>query len=555
MPNQALPIGLGVRRASLRAALAGVCVSSALSAHALAGSTQSAVTTFRTDTRLVQVNVVVHDQQGRPVPDLTRGDFTVYEGGKEQPLDLFSIESDRLTTEVPILAPGDFSNRLDGRVGGSVSVILFDRLNTLAQDQRQARDQLVKFLGQIQREDRVALYTLESNSIRVLHDFTNDSASLMKVLAGQGVRTPLELDATETEAAAPLAAWLRGTAPSISASLLGDRVGTTLNALATIAYRLAGVRGRKNLIWVSSAFPLVLRTNGTAQLLDRATRAVDDANIAIYPVDARGLTAARMMRVDDPPDFKSGPPVPDAPRRVSSSSTPPNIDAMKALAADTGGRAFFNSNDISSAVRQAIDDGRLTYVLGYYPLHAKWDGAFREITVKVNRPGVDVRYRRGYLALPLVAASRVAMGASAREKALLAEVRQPLEATGIGLTAHVSRAESADAPSHSIAVALHLDPGAVTFEQHGEKWTGSLDLAIAQHTADDRWFETEGASLDLDVTDARRDQLIREGLRFTRTIKIRDDTDSLRIALRNVATGATGSLIIPATALTPHQKD
>ena len=192
---------------------------------------------------------------------------------------------------------------------------LFDRLNTLAEDQRHARDQLMKFLGQIQREDRVALYTLESNSIRVLHDFTNDSASLMKVLVGQGVRAPLALDATETEATAPLAGWLRGTAPNISAAVLGDRVGTTLNALTTIANRLAGVPGRKNLIWVSSAFPLMLRTSGTAQLLDRAARAVDDANIAIYPVDARGLTAASMTRAETLPDFKSGPTVPDTPPR------------------------------------------------------------------------------------------------------------------------------------------------------------------------------------------------------------------------------------------------
>ena len=141
------------------------------------------------------------------------------------------------------------------------------------------------------------------------------------------------------------------------------------------------------------------------------------------------------------------------------------------------------------------------------------------------------------------------------KRQLLVEVRQPLEATGIGLTGHVSRAESPDLSSQSIAVALHLDPGAVTFEQHGEKWTGLLDLVIAQHTADDRWFETEGASLDLDVTEARRDQLSSEGVRFTRTIKIRDDADSLRIALRDVVTGATGSLIIPVSALTPHPKN
>ena len=120
MPNQRLLVDLGVRHGAL-CVLAGLCASGALSA--LAGPLQSVGSNFRTDTRLVQISVVVHDKRGRSVPDLTRHDFTVYEDGKEQTLDLFSIESDRSATEVPPLAPGDFSNRLDGRVAGSVSAI------------------------------------------------------------------------------------------------------------------------------------------------------------------------------------------------------------------------------------------------------------------------------------------------------------------------------------------------------------------------------------------------------------------------------------------------
>ena len=81
----------------------------------------------------------------------------------------------------------------------------------------------------------------------------------------------------------------------------------------------------------------------------------------------------------------------------------PNLDAFKALAASTGGRAFFNRNDIKSAIRAAVDDGRVTYVIAYYPSHGKWDGAFRRITVKVNRPDLEVRHRAGYRAFPIPA--------------------------------------------------------------------------------------------------------------------------------------------------------
>jgi VWFA-related protein len=152
---------------------------------ACATSAQTPPTTFRATTRLVQVSVVVHDKDGRPVTGLEGGDFTLYENGKEQPIELFSIESDRVTGTAPVSsAPtNDFSNRVEGRASGAVTVILFDRLNTRFEDQTQARYQVVKFLGQIQRDDHVALYVLESNVVRVLHDFTSDATSLLRALS------------------------------------------------------------------------------------------------------------------------------------------------------------------------------------------------------------------------------------------------------------------------------------------------------------------------------------------------------------------------------------
>ena len=71
---------------------------------------------------------------------------------------------------------------------------------------------------------------------------------------------------------------------------------------------------------------------------------------------------------------------------------------MKGLAAETGGVAFFNTNDIGGAVRAALDDSRVAYELGYYPAIGKWDGGFRKVKVKVKRPGAHVRTRSGYLA-------------------------------------------------------------------------------------------------------------------------------------------------------------
>ena len=524
---------------------------------ALSLSAQGPAATFRTDTRLVEVNVVVHDKAGKPVPGLTRADFTLLEDGKAQPIELFSVESDATpaASPAPALAPGDFSNRLDGRTGGAVTVVLFDRLNTPAAEQRQARDQVVKALGQIRREDHVALYVLDSTSLRMLHDFTSDPALLVRLFSQQVGREPLELDASEKDLGG-LQGFVLGAAQDMSGFIMEGRVAATTAALEAVADRLAGVRGRKNLIWISSGFPLKIDRHAGTALVENATsraiRAADAANIAIYPVDARGLA------VNLPPPVTTneggstfqmpggrGTTPADVPDRAPSVPIRTvDFDAFKAFAEDTGGRAFVNTNGIANAVQAALQDGRVTYVLGYYPSHKKWDSTFRAINVKVNRPGVEVRHRKGYLAFP-VGGPAAADGIS-REKELRQDARNPLEATGIGLTVHIARAQAQG--EQNVSIAIHLDPGSMVLEKKGEQWTGALDFVITQHTPDGRWIDTAG-SLSPALSNARHDQVVKDGVRFTQTLALRDDVDEVHVAVRDPATDATGSLVIPASAI------
>ena len=404
--------------------------------------------TFRADTHLVEVSVVVHDKAGEPVTGLTRDDFSLLEDGKEQPIEMFSVDGRVLirngaaaaagaaTEPLAALAAGEISNRLDAGVrAGAVTAILFDRVNTRIEDQHPAREQIAKFLGQIRPDDRVALYSLEWDRVRVLHDFTNDATSLLRALSWPAAadRAPDDPD---------LAGWISHTSEAMSALMVQNRASVTLDALVGVAQHLAGVRGRKNLIWVSSGIPWAITDENIPIPVGRAARAVDDANVAIYPVDARGLVGnAGVAPAETMPEVAamkgkvtSKPIIPE--RGVAQPVA--NFEVMKALAANTGGRAFINSNDIKTAIRSAIDDGRMTYVLGYYPSHGKWDGAFRQITVKVKRPGVEVRHRKGYRAFPMSAKVRAQPNDD-----LIAEAKSPLAATGLGLTARVSPAGAA----------------------------------------------------------------------------------------------------------------
>lgn len=490
---------------------------------------------------------MVHERNGQPVSDLAAGDFRLYEDGKEQPIQLFSVETDRVApAAAKPLAPNLFSNRVGpgGRAGGGVTVLLFDRLNTRFEDQGQARDEIVKFLARVQPTDHVALYVLESDVVRVLHDFTTDASRLVRVLTRYLGMTSNELAASEASAPdfartgdaafdAETEAWLQKTTEMVAGEYIKRRGESTTAALEAIANHLAAIRGRKNLIWVSSGFPLVFNDDLGRQTFTRevngATRAVNNANIAVYPVDARGLMGA----------FASAPGAKTA-AFSTLESTRPNIDTMQTIAEATGGRAYFNTNAIGDAVRRAIEDSRVSYVLGYNPAHANWDGKFREIKVKVNRSGLEVRHRKGYLALP----PSPRQGTTGRAEALGDAMRSPLEATGIGLTARIDRVEGQ--PSGEATLVIRVDAGSVTLEKRAAMWEGAIDVLVAQSLPDGQFFKSMDTTVSLSATVEKHTQMLKEGFTLTSKVVLRDNAYRLHIVVRDVPTRTTGSLIIPA---------
>jgi len=505
---------------------------------------------FRISTRLVQISVIVTDKNRQSVPGLTAADFRVFDNGQEQRLDLFSAESDPVTrTPAAVVAAGhepvrEFSNRLEGRVGGGVTAILFDRLNTRAEDQFYARGQVVKFLEQIRPEDRIGLYVLDGDMVRVLHDFTSDASSLVRATSRFRGVTSTELavaeeappDLLETGDArldAEMAAFLEASHQRMVEHFTGVRGDATITALESVANHLAGVRGRKNLIWVSSGFPLSAFTSrGKSRTVEinRATRALNSANVAIYTVDARGLVSA----------FAS-PPGARKPVFTSLATVSPNLDILQIVAEETGGRAFLNTNDIKGAVRRAVEDARVTYVLGYYPSHSTWDSKYHEIRVKVARSGVQVRHRKGYLAL-----AKQKQDDPERSASLLGTIRSPLEANGLGLAARV---EGVEGSRSDVQITIRLDPGSVVLERAADHWEGSLDVVIAQVHPDGTVVRSYDRTVSLTISAERLDQMIREGFTMRSNVAVLPDVQRLHLVVRDISTGSLGSIIVPGEKL------
>ena len=311
---------------------------------------------FRASTRLVEVSVVVHDRDGQPVADLTRADFELLEDGQPQSIEIFSVQDERAPAPVSPLrpahrdavltgdvTPADVSNWRD-RQGTSVTVILIDRINSSDVDQMLVRKQVVAFLEQARATDRMALYMLEPSRIRVLHDFTTDSESLLRSLARYHARANGDPDGARAVGPATgdpdLDAFLAGSSQAAQARAVRERAQITVAGLETLGQHLSGIQGRKNLIWVTSAFPLVSRdefgfvTTSNADAT-RVMRMLSDHNVAVYPVDDRGIPA---YWVFDPaaPTPLPGQAMPTLPSTFAATAA--NGDVMQLIADATGGR-------------------------------------------------------------------------------------------------------------------------------------------------------------------------------------------------------------------------
>lgn len=549
-----------------------------VAALAVIGSTESLRATrdkalFRVETRLIEVNVVARDSHGKPVEDLTKDDFRLYDNGKQVPIDVFSAISLTPKPGKP-LPPNEYSNRLPG-APPSVTVVLLDGLNTSFPDQDWARTQVVQFLQALKPQDRVAIYLLGSR-LFVLQNFTSDPRPLLAALKGQRVQSPKEVEASEipvpiggsdqppplvplspgsgapTEgASAPPGGSGGNAAASASQAAAGqaadearmeqamldlqehessfymtDRVDRTAEALMAIARYLAQFPGRKNLIWVSAAFPISIgfmrpREIGNTrdqivytEQLGKAYKALNNADIAVYPVDARGLVASTSNR------FYS------------------SLGTMQELAAETGGRAFYNTNDLVRPMQAAMDDYQADYTLGFYPHDIHWNGRYHSLKVKVVAHGVHLRYRQGYYATPETPKNEVA-----NDVALDRAIYAPLDSTGLGL--RVSVLKSVQAPEPRMELAIDMDAHDITLQDGPASKSVDLAVVLAQSNAEGKVVHTDGYNMKLRVAEGGVSNLMKDGFTVTKWVQLAKGADSMDVVVRDPASGNIGSVRIP----------
>jgi VWFA-related protein len=393
----------------------------------------SGVTTLHSSTQLVVVDVVVTDKNQKPIHGLKASDFTLTEENVPQIVKHFE-EHTALTPadatkfpSMPKFPPGVFTNYTPEPVNGAVNLLLLDALNTPLRDQAYVRQQLLAYLNATPPGTRIAIFGL-TNRLTILQGFTSDpellkavtssklgnnSPLLQDAVGGNGTQNSTADDLEDAGADATVVANLRQFDAQQQSFKLDLRVRYTLDAMNQLARYLSSIPGRKNLIWFSGSFPINVLPDTTGNLpepfaviADYEKEFHDTVNllarsqVAVYPVDARGLTNAPVFDASTSRNYTGG----RGPARMTqdqnkfSTDTAAEHATMGQMAEATGGHAFYNTNGLTQAVATAINDGSNFYTLTYTPANPARDGKFRKIKVQLARAGVNLAYRHGYYA-------------------------------------------------------------------------------------------------------------------------------------------------------------
>jgi VWFA-related protein len=364
---------------------------------------------------LTIVDVTVTDAKGQPVHNLKQSDFTILEDNKEmKPNSFEEYSSDEARpVHIPVkqeLPPNTFSNTPPtAQKLAPPAMLVIDNLNTPAQAQQQLAQRLLDFARKMPAGTQMTVYLL-TNRLTILQGFTSDPKLIEAALTNK------KAIAHESPLADPSTA-AAGESTEVEGNQNSMRAQYTLTALRQIARFASGIPGRKNLVWFSGSFPTTFPphpdpfafpvtfcppptlpdacpTEPTVYDFETDVKSVTDllarSHVTVYPIDARGI------QIPDPPVI--------VPYSTTKMTNRMNLrvaehETMDTIAELTGGKAVYNSNDFAGAVQDALSTGSNFYTITYAPNNQKLDTRFRTISVKVDRPNLNLTYRNGYYAI------------------------------------------------------------------------------------------------------------------------------------------------------------
>ncbi len=529
---------------------------------------------FRSQTTLIEVPVVVTDKNGNHIHGLSQSDFRVLENGKEQKISTFE---EKVSTNAKIpqspAQPGEFSNlTVPEQQPRAITVIAIDTVNTPYLDQAIGRHELIKFLAHnIDTSQILALMIITSHGVKVVQGLTGDPEQLVKVLkkvSGEMPQNqatsldnqanaalgdiPVVVDSSSSTSVAVMMAQVQEMldyADTMAGQFQQTRaIEVTMNSFLGIAWALSGVPGRKSIIWATSGFPFVISSpdvvpGSLGPLYERTVKALTDGQISVYPVDVRGIMT-RGEGEATPGPLMSGGQGPSTHQMNNRSWLIANsYQSLNEFAEMTGGKAFYNSNDLAGSFKRAADDSSSYYLVGYYldtkNNHAGW----RQLKVEVERKDTEVRARKGFFVTKATAQPDLS-----RASDIGAALASPIEGTGVPVILKWLGV-SGDGEKKKASYQIEIPPNGVTIEG-GDQSHLNFDIAVAAYrdqSKDDKPVLTQSQTVDRAVTPQQLAMVRAKGITISRDLEIGPGQYSVRLVVRDSATGKIGSVTAPLT--------
>jgi len=500
---------------------------------------------FKANAELVLTNVVVRDAKtGEFVHGLKQSDFTILENGKPQQISTFDFQTVDMAKPLNEATVSGLAAGLNGPAGTKAAVVakpedlrnhrlivmFFDLTSMQPEDVdrcvKAARDFLT---NKMQPADLVALVSLD-DTLKVDQDFTSDKVALANEVGayngteGQGFTPGATANSNQVEDT---------TAYTPDESEYNDlNTDRELYALRAISKSLEKITEKKSLLYFSGGISRDGIENQAS--LRAAINSAVRANLSIYSVDTRGLQAisplgdASTGSIRGSSGFNGGALMNNMQANFASQ------EVMGTLSSDTGGKAFFDSNDFAPAFAQVQRDTSAYYAIGFHSSNPARDGKYRKLTIKINKPGVKLEYRPGYYA----PADFKHSGHEDRERELDEQLASDLPATDVAvyLDAMYFRL---DENRFFVPVSLIVPGSQIPFVKGGDKDKATLDIIGEVIDEVKRPIGSARQTVKLNLDPAL--QARQKNIEYTTSFNLPPGKYHLKFVVRENQTGRMGS--------------
>jgi VWFA-related protein len=526
---------------------------------------------IRVKTELIDLRAVVTDKRGQPITDLKREDFELTENGKPQEVSFFSAVkiSGRGEVRQPENSP---TNVTPGVPAGATrpaetigrTVLLYvDTLHLSPQSLLSVKQSLRKFIDERLTDQDLTAIVTSAGSLGVVEQFTRDRRVLRYAVDRLGPR-PNARDSLFTPYIAGLVD--RGDREALQVAraiyvaeehafpndpsvmqmvqmkarqVLSEATymrRATLITLREVVKRLSDLPGQRLLVMVSDGFTLFDAGGGqdTNDLQSVTSRAVQ-SGVVIYSVDAKGLQPSGLF------DASLGN-IPNDPR-ISSYVSAGERDlenGLNALAKDTGGEAFFNTNDTAGAIGRALDDNHVYFTLGYYPAIDESDKKFRKIAIRIkNHPDYKVRAQRGYLPADLAKKVKEEEAKTPQQRFVNA-ILAPLPLTEIGVTAIPNFVEIPE-DAAQVSLQIHIDGKTLTYREENGRYRFEAEILTMIYNSDGKRVDLKSETINGNLTPARMEVAKQTEFEYNRRVQLKPGLYQIRVGVTEPANERTGT--------------